>query len=86
MHTYKTKGTCAREIRFELREGKIHGVSFSWGCDGNLKAIGILAEGMDAAELVKKLDGLKCGIKKTSCGDQLAKAVAKVLAKPAEAE
>ncbi|MCL2192026.1 MAG: TIGR03905 family TSCPD domain-containing protein [Treponema sp.] len=79
-HKYKARGTCAREISFELREGKVHDVSFTWGCNGNLKALGILAEGMDATELVRKLIGLTCGVRKTSCGDQLAKAVAKALA------
>jgi len=80
MHKYKAKGTCAREISFELRDGRVHDVSFTWGCNGNLKALGILAEGMEAAELVEKLGGLTCGVRKTSCGDQLAKAVAKALA------
>jgi len=80
MYKYKAKGTCAREISFDLREGKVHDVSFVWGCSGNLKALGILAEGMDAGELVAKLSGLTCGIRKTSCGDQLAKAVAGALA------
>jgi len=77
--TYKTKGTCSTEINFELRDGKVHSVSFENGCDGNLKALGILTEGMDANELVKKLKGLHCGRKKTSCGDQLATAVAYAL-------
>jgi uncharacterized protein (TIGR03905 family) len=76
---YKTTGTCSTEINFELRDGKVHSVSFENGCDGNLKALGILAEGMDANELVKKLKGLRCGRKKTSCGDQLATAVAQAL-------
>jgi len=76
---YKTRGTCSTEINFELRDGKVHSVSFENGCDGNLKALGILAEGMDACELVKKLKGLRCGRKKTSCGDQLATAVAQAL-------
>jgi uncharacterized protein (TIGR03905 family) len=76
---YKTTGTCSTEINFELRNGKIHSVSFENGCNGNLKALGILTEGMDANELVKKLKGLCCGGKKTSCGDQLAAAVAQAL-------
>ena len=76
---YKTCGTCSTEINFELRDGKVHSVSFKDGCDGNLKALGILAEGMDAEELVGKLKGLRCGRKKTSCGDQLATAVAQAL-------
>jgi len=81
MHKYKAKGTCARAISFELSDGKVQNVSFKRGCDGNLKALGILAEGMDAGELVEKLAGLKCGIRKTSCGDQLSKAVAAALEK-----
>jgi len=76
---YKTTGTCAKEINFELRDGKVHSVSFVDGCNGNLKSLGILVEGMDAEELVRKLKGVHCGRKKTSCGDQLATAVAQAL-------
>ena len=76
---YKTVGTCSTEINFELRDGKVHSVSFKDGCNGNLKALSILAEGMDAGELVKKLKGVRCGRKQTSCGDQLAAAVAQAL-------
>ena len=76
MYEYKTSGTCAKKINFELKDGKIHSVSFAGGCNGNLKAVGILVEGMEAGEVVKKLKGLQCGIKKTSCADQLAAAVA----------
>ena len=75
---YKTNGTCSSKINFELKDGKVHSVSFENGCNGNLKALGILVEGMDAAELVRKLKGLRCGNKKTSCADQLAAAVAAV--------
>ena len=77
---YKTNGTCSTEINFELRDGKIYSVSFEKGCDGNLKALGRLVEGMDAETLVSKLKGLHCGRKNTSCGDQLAVAVAQALA------
>jgi uncharacterized protein (TIGR03905 family) len=79
MHEYKTSGTCAAKICFDLSEEKIHNISFEDGCDGNLKALGILAEGMDAKELVKKLKGLRCGRRKTSCADQLARAVEQFL-------
>ena len=79
MIEYKTKGTCATKLHFDLRDGKVHSVAFEDGCDGNLKALGILAEGMDAGELVSKLQGLRCGKRKTSCADQLAAAVAKAL-------
>jgi len=80
MHTYKTNGVCSSEINFELRDGKVYSVSFKDGCNGNLKAVGILTEGMDAEELVKKLKGLHCGKKGTSCADQLATAVAQASA------
>jgi len=76
---YKTKGTCSTEVSFELRDGKVHSVSFTDGCHGNLKALGILAEGMNAEELVRKLSGIHCGRKKTSCGDQLATAISQAL-------
>jgi uncharacterized protein (TIGR03905 family) len=79
MHEYKTKNTCSTKINFELNDGKVYSVSFKDGCDGNLKAIGILVEGTDAEELVKKLKGLCCGRKKTSCADQLADALERAL-------
>jgi uncharacterized protein (TIGR03905 family) len=82
MHEYKTKNTCSTKINFELHDGKVYSVSFEEGCDGNLKAMGILVEGMDAGELVKKLKGLRCGSKKTSCADQLANAIAAALERP----
>ena len=77
MFEYKTKGTCSRKIHFDIMDGKVCSVSFEGGCNGNLKALGILAEGIDAAELVKKLKGLQCEKRSTSCADQLAQAVEK---------
>jgi uncharacterized protein (TIGR03905 family) len=79
MYEYRTRGTCSSKIRFEIRDGKLYSVVFRDGCDGNLKAIGALVEGMDAAEVVKKLKGMTCEYKETSCGDQLARAVEKHL-------
>ena len=79
MHEYKTRGTCSKKINFELREGKVRSVSFEDGCDGNLKALGILVEGMEAGQLIQKLKGLRCGRKETSCADQLATAVAQAV-------
>ena len=75
MFEYKTSGTCSTKINFELAEGRLHAVSFEDGCEGNLKALGVLLEGMDAEEAVKKLKGLRCGRRKTSCADQLSKAI-----------
>ena len=74
-HEYKTAGTCSRKIYFDIRDGKIYSISFKGGCNGNLKALGLLAEGMDAADIVKRLKGLRCGWRKSSCGDQLATAI-----------
>ena len=74
--TYKTTGTCARLIHFERdAENRIHNISFEGGCNGNLKAIAKLCEGMKAEEINAKLLGNLCGNKPTSCADQLAKAV-----------
>ena len=79
-YSYETTGTCSSRINFELMDGKIHRLSFEDGCNGNLKALGILAEGMDAAELARKLKGLKCDNRDTSCADQLARAITKMTA------
>ncbi|MBD5426476.1 MAG: TIGR03905 family TSCPD domain-containing protein [Treponemataceae bacterium] len=73
---YKTSGTCAKMIHFDRdADGRIHNISFDGGCNGNLKAVGLLCEGMTAAEIAAKLAGNQCGSKGTSCADQLAKAV-----------
>ena len=75
-HEYKTNGTCSRKIIFELDdENKVHNVVFEGGCHGNLQGIGKLVEGMDAAEVIKRVEGIKCGFKQTSCPDQLSKAL-----------
>jgi uncharacterized protein (TIGR03905 family) len=75
MYEYAAQGTCSTKIRFDIREGRIHGISFENGCDGNLKALSILAEGMKTEELTARLKGIRCGERGTSCADQLARAV-----------
>ncbi len=75
MITYNTSGTCARQLSFELVDGKLHNVQFLGGCPGNLKAISKLVEGMDAAAVARLLEGNTCGGRGTSCADQLAKAI-----------
>lgn len=77
--TYKTKGTCSQAIEFELIDGKVHNVKFFGGCNGNLKGIGKLVEGMKAEEVISKLEGTTCGFKNTSCPDQLAQALKQTL-------
>jgi uncharacterized protein (TIGR03905 family) len=74
-YSYKTKGTCSREILFEIEEGKVKNVQFIGGCNGNLKGIGALVEGMDADEIIARVEGIQCGMKSTSCPDQLAQAL-----------
>ena len=78
-HTYKTNGTCAREINFEIEDGVLKNVSFVGGCNGNLKAISKLVEGKNAEEVASLLVGNTCGYKDTSCADQLAKAIRKAM-------
>ena len=74
--TYKTQGVCSRSITFDKDEsGKITNISFDGGCNGNLKAISKLCEGMSAEDIAAKLLGNTCGGKPTSCADQLARAV-----------
>ena len=75
MYTYQTKGTCSRQISFELKDGKVHNVAFVGGCNGNLKGISKLVEGRDAKEIIALLKGNLCGNKPTSCPDQLALAL-----------
>ena len=77
---YRTKGTCSREIEFDIRDGRVRDVQFVGGCNGNLQGIGRLVEGLEAKECIEKLKGIRCGFKETSCPDQLAKALEKALA------
>lgn len=78
-YTFKTRGVCASTINFELENGIVSNVSFTGGCNGNLKAISKLVEGMEATRLIEILRGNKCGFKQTSCADQLAIAIEKAL-------
>ena len=73
--TFKTKGVCATTIQFTRDGDKIRNIRFTGGCNGNLKAIAKLCEGMTAEDIAAKLLGNTCGGKPTSCADQLAKAV-----------
>lgn len=75
-YTYKTFGTCSRKIDFDVDEnGCIRNVKFTGGCNGNLKGIGALVEGMKKEDVIEKLKGINCNGKGTSCPDQLAKAL-----------
>ena len=74
-YQYKTKGVCASTINFELEDGKVKNVAFTGGCNGNLKALSKVIDGMDAEKVIETFKGIECGMKKTSCSDQLSKAV-----------
>lgn len=74
-YSFKTKGTCSREIHFEVEDGIVKNVEFIGGCNGNLKGIGSLVEGMEVEDVIERLEGITCGFKPTSCPDQLAKAL-----------
>jgi uncharacterized protein (TIGR03905 family) len=77
MHDYTTRGTWSTKIHFDIRDGRVYTVSVENGSNGNLKALSILAEGMEAAELIRKLKGVQCQSRGTSCGDQFARALEK---------
>ncbi len=74
--TFTPKGVCSQQIDFDIDDdNKIHNVSFVSGCNGNLKAIGLLTEGMDAKVVMETLKGNQCGARGTSCADQFAIAI-----------
>ncbi len=76
MHfTYKTHGTCSSAIDFDVENNVLTNVVFTGGCNGNLKGIGSLVEGMNVDEVIRRLKGTHCGWKETSCPDQLARAL-----------
>jgi len=77
--TYRTKGVCAWEITFNIENGILTELEFSGGCDGNLMGISRLVEGMNVEEVIKRLKGIDCEGKGTSCPDQLSKALEEYL-------
>ena len=77
-YEYKTKGTCSQRIFFDVENGKVKNVQFVGGCNGNLKGIASLVDGMGVEEVISRLEGIHCGMKATSCPDQLATALKEV--------
>lgn len=78
--THKNVGTCSREVSFDIDEnGIVSNVEFIGGCNGNLKGIAALCEGQRADEVIKRLSGIRCGFKNTSCPDQLSHALREVV-------
>lgn len=78
---YKTKGTCSQRIIFEIKDNKVKNVQFIGGCNGNLKGISSLVDGMDVDEVISRIEGIHCGMKSTSCPDQLSIALKEAKAK-----
>ena len=76
-YTYKTKNVCSMQIHFDLDGNVVHNIEFLGGCNGNLKAISKLGDGMTVEQIEEKLRGNTCGPRPTSCADQLAIAVRK---------
>ena len=79
-YTYNTICTCSSMIDIDIVDGKLHNITYTGGCNGNLKAIGSILEGADAKFAVERLSGIRCGFKDTSCGDQLARAIREAIA------
>ncbi|MBR2825735.1 MAG: TIGR03905 family TSCPD domain-containing protein [Solobacterium sp.] len=74
-YTYKPTGVCSKEMIFELEDGVIQDLQVIGGCNGNLKGISALVKGQMIQDVVNRLEGIQCGIKQTSCPDQIAKAL-----------
>ncbi len=72
---YNTKGVCSRSITFDVKDNKVTDVQFEGGCSGNTQGVARLVEGMDIEEAIKRMKGIRCGFKSTSCPDQLALAL-----------
>lgn len=80
---YETKGTCSKAIELDVDDATsiINSVQFIGGCAGNTTGISQLVRGMKAEDVISKLEGVRCGVKPTSCPDQLAHALRQALAK-----
>lgn len=74
-YTYQTRGVCSRKITFDLEDDCVKNVRFLGGCSGNTQGVAVLVDGMNAEEAVRRLQGIRCGAKATSCPDQLAIAI-----------
>ena len=82
IYNYRTKGVCSKEMHIELNDDHtIKHVEVIGGCNGNLQGISRLVEGMKAEDAIARLEGIRCGVRPTSCPDQLAKALKQALGK-----
>ena len=78
-YVYETSGVCARKISFVLENDKVYNIKFDGGCPGNLKMLSKILDGWDADKIIEMCSGNICGMRNTSCADQLAKAVSKAV-------
>ena len=76
---YRTQGTCCKAIDVEVVDGKVESVVFHGGCNGNTKGLSSLVKGMDAQDVIQRLESIICGPRTTSCPDQLAQALKEAL-------
>lgn len=74
-YRYKPKGVCSQEIVFDIKDNVIQSMYVVGGCNGNLKGVSALCKGRTVDEVIASLDGIKCGMKPTSCPDQIAQAL-----------
>ena len=74
-YSYIPKGVCSTLIEFDIEDNKVHNLKVTNGCNGNLKGISKLCENRDIDEVIKSLEGIKCGFKNTSCPDQISLAL-----------
>ena len=78
-YVYKTKGTCSTNIELDVENGIVKEIAFWGGCNGNLQGISRLLVGMPVQQAIERLEGVRCGLKPTSCPDQLAQALKQAL-------
>ena len=78
--TYQTKGVCSRAIDIEIEDGVVSSVTYHGGCSGNTQGVAALVRGMNVTEAISRLEGIRCGMKSTSCPDQLSQALKEYLA------
>ncbi len=81
MYSYKTSGVCSRRIDFDVEDGLVRNVQFDGGCNGNTQGVSRLIEGMEINEAIRRLRGINCNGRGTSCPDQLSRALEQALAK-----
>ena len=79
VYSYRPKGVCSQRMDIEVEDGRVKALSVLGGCDGNLQGIARLVEGMEVEEVIRRLEGLRCGFKDSSCPDQLARALKAML-------